>query len=263
MMHIFRLVSAACLIFTSAGGSCRYLGVHAFVAAPAIISRPCFAPAIKGKKNNNIILSPSLSSLSSASSRAAAPANGKRLVQFASNKNDDCENEDIKGNNNNSRSNEGDESNPLERWITSRIQRANLSSIRRDVILTSCFVLGRYFVYDVLTGQKITPGFDVQDLVYLSGTLSSAALLGVYWTAAGLFLTRLFETRGGQGGGSEAIANAVNIAMCCPAWIATEHALHFGPSNVGGPTLDAAVANGFVGLAVFMAVMKSATYDWE
>ena len=166
----------------------------------------------------------------------------RSLLLFA-NKNDDDDDNNKENNNN---------------WISARLERADFSEIRRDVILCTCFVLGRYFIYDVTTGAKLVPGFvfDTQDAIWLTGTLSSAALLGIYWTAAGL-LTRLFETRG------SVQANAVNIAMAVPIWISTEHFLHFGPPNIGGSTLDASVANAFLGLAIFMAVTKTITSDWR
>eukprot|EP00578_Thalassiosira_sp_NH16_P028086 CAMPEP_0181090022 /NCGR_PEP_ID=MMETSP1071-20121207/7612_1 /TAXON_ID=35127 /ORGANISM="Thalassiosira sp., Strain NH16" /LENGTH=264 /DNA_ID=CAMNT_0023172005 /DNA_START=86 /DNA_END=880 /DNA_ORIENTATION=+ len=192
----------------------------------------------------------------------ASGATDKILVLFASN-NDDDNDEKKNSRNNHVNNNDGkDQNNSLTGgivdWISYRLERADFFEIRRDIILVTCFVLGRYLVYDISTGSKLVPGFDIQDIVWLSGTMSSAALLGLYWTAAGL-LTRLFETRGAI----SLPANAVNIAMCCPLWIASEHFLQFGPADIGGRTLDASVANGFVGLTSFMAVMKTLTMDWR
>lgn len=224
-------------------------GVHAFTSSstPRFDCHACFVSSLI--KRNNIP-----SSLSPSATRAAAADAGERLALFArNNPDDDGKNQD--------HNKDKDENNPAAGtvdWIRSRLERADVFEIRRDVILISCFVLGRYFLYDVTTGQKLVAGFDINDIIWLTGTVSSAALLGLYWTAAGL-LTRLFETRGA----TSLPANAVNIAMCCPLWIATEHLLQFGPPDIGGPTLDASVANGFVGLASFMAVMKTVTLDWR
>jgi len=44
--------------------------------------------------------------------------------------------------------------------------------------------------------------------------------------------------------------------LCCPIWLATEHYLHFGPSNIGGDTLSIAVGTGFIGLGSFMVLAK-------
>jgi hypothetical protein len=148
---------------------------------------------------------------------------------FGINNNDDDDNDTDDNNGNN------------DDWIASRLRRADFEEIQRDIILCVCFVLGRYLIYDISTGAKVVAGFDTQDIIWLTGTLSSSALLGIYWTMAGLFLTRLFETRGSS---LSLVANLVNIAMCCPLWIATEHFLHFGPSDIGGSTLDQTIANG-------------------
>ena len=168
-----------------------------------------------------------------------------QLFGINNNDDDDIDTDDNNGNN--------------DDLISSRLRRADFEEIKRDIILCSCFVLGRYFIYDISTGAKVVAGFDSQDIIWLSGTLSSAALLGIYWTAAGL-LTRLFEARGSS---LSLIANLVNIAMCCPLWIATEHFLHFGPSDIGGSTLDQSIANGFLGLTIFMTGMKTITSDWR
>ena len=146
--------------------------------------------------------------------------------------------------------------------IDARLARADFPEMRRDLVLTACFVLGRYLLYDISTGAKAEPGFDAADAVYLSGTLSSASVLAAYWTAAGL-LTRLFENRRTRDLATTLLANAVNLAMCVPAWIATEHACRFGPADVGGSTLDGAVASAFVGLGCWMAAMKVVTADWR
>ena len=171
-------------------------------------------------------------------------------ILFAINNNDDDDGNDT---DNNKINND---------WVSSRLQRADFEEIKRDIILCSCFVLGRYFIYDISTGAKVVAGFDSQDIIWLTGTLSSAALLGIYWTVAGLFLTRLFETTRGISSLS-LMANLVNIAMCCPLWIATEHFFHFGPSDIGGSTLDQSIANGFLGLTIFMTGMKTITSDWR
>mmetsp|Transcript_34654 Transcript_34654/g.62402 ORF Transcript_34654/g.62402 Transcript_34654/m.62402 type:complete len:265 (+) Transcript_34654:86-880(+) len=260
-MAIICLLSALCLM------SRRDLGVHAFTAAtlgpkslvmparsssstPRFDRHSCFASSVR--KRNNIV-----SSTCPLATRAAIDIDaGKGLVLFASN-NDD--NDDGKNDNRNNNNNEDKDENPITSQLQRRLQRADFSEIQKDVILVSCFVLGRYFLHDITTGEKLVPGFDIQDIVWLTGTLSSAALLGLYWTAAGL-LTRLFEIRGATLP-MILTANAVNIAMCCPLWIASEKYFQFGPPDIGGPTLGASIANGFLGLASFMAVIKTTTLD--
>ena len=205
-------------------------GVYAFIISPSSIRTLTSPPSLVTAKQKRIH-----DSISS------------QLFGINNNDDDDIDTDDNNGNN--------------DDWITSRLQRADFEEIQRDIILTSCFVLGRYFIYDISTGAKVVAGFDTQDAIWLTGTLSSATLLGIYWTLAGL-LTRLFETTRGISSLS-LIANLVNIAMCCPLWIATEHFFHFGPSDIGGSTLDQSIANGFLGLTIFMTGMKTITSNWR
>jgi hypothetical protein len=144
-------------------------------------------------------------------------------------------------------------------WLlTERFQKADLLEIRRDAILVSCFVLSRFLVYDVLTSTKVTPGWVVQDFIWLSGTFSSAVVLIMYWSIAGL-LSRTFEASRTY----VPMQVLVNVALCCPIWLATEHLFGFGPANIGGETLSEAIGTGFLGLAAFMTLARALTTDWE
>lgn len=147
-------------------------------------------------------------------------------------------------------------------WFSRRIERATFSSIYRDAILIACYVLCRFFVYDISTGIKDTPGWELQDVAYLTGTTSSAIVLICYWTIAGL-LTRSFETLRAGTELQWPIQVLVNVALTCPIWLATEHFLDFGPSDVGGTTLDQAVVNGFVGLTFAMLFGRAISSKFE
>lgn len=153
-------------------------------------------------------------------------------------------------------SNKNDD-NEVSSWINTRLERANFLEIRRDVTLTACFVLCRFLLYDIATGAKTVPGWELQDIVLLTGTASSAIVLATYWTIAGL-LTRSFETSEFR-----PISTLVNVALCCPAWLATEHLFEFGPSDIGGTTLDEAVVQGFVGLSSAMLLGRALTSRWQ
>lgn len=144
-------------------------------------------------------------------------------------------------------------------WLERRLQKADLMEMRRDAVLVSCFVLSRFLVYDILTSVKVTPGWVVQDVVWLTGTFSSATVLVIYWTLAGL-LSKSFETSRTAYGPVQVL---VNVALCCPIWLATEHFLQFGPSNIGGDSLGQAIATGFLGLASFMTLARALTSGWE
>jgi len=232
------------------------IGVQAF-AAPTTHRRSRSSSSII-KINNSIKTPTPMPACISRPTRGSLSS----VVLFSGENSDDDDGNNNNKNNKNNKNNNGDKNEEKEAGITyaitQRLEQADPSEIRRDAILVTCFVLCRYFLHDISTGEKLVPGLEIQDIVYVTGTFSSAALLGLYWTAAGL-LTRSFE----RSGGSSLLANAVNVAACCPLWIATEHLFGFGPLDIGGATLDASVANGFVGLASFMAIMKTVTRDWR
>jgi len=143
-------------------------------------------------------------------------------------------------------------------WISKRINRADIIIIRNDAFIITFYVLCRFLIYNITTGTKIAPGFDIQDAIWLSGTLSSATVLVTYWTVAGL-LSRSFQSSYSDRSDDNisTYQTLVNVALCCPIWLATEHLFHFGPSDIGGDTLSISIATGFIGLGSFMALAKT------
>lgn len=89
----------------------------------------------------------------------------------------------------------GDDENEfsLVRILDRRWKAADKLEMRLDATIVSCHVLARFFVYDVTLPIKDRPGMDIADIVALVNTFTSAAILSILWTIAGLF-TRLFET---------------------------------------------------------------------
>jgi hypothetical protein len=142
-------------------------------------------------------------------------------------------------------------------WISERVERASFSEICRDSVLVMCYVLCRFFIYDIATGIKSVPGWELQDLVYLTGTFSSAIALVTYWTVAGL-LSRSFENSG-----FNPIQTLVNVALCCPIWLATEHLFEFGPPGIAGSALGEAVLTGFLSMSSAMILGRVVTSQWE
>ena len=142
-------------------------------------------------------------------------------------------------------------------WISKRLDRASITEIRRDAFLVSCYVLCRFFIYDICAGIKSVPGWELQDVVYLTGTCSSAVVLVTYWTIAGL-LSRGFETSG-----FKPIQTLVNVALSCPIWLATEHLFEFGPPDAGGSTLGTAVMTGFLSMSSAILLGRAVTSQWE
>jgi len=139
-----------------------------------------------------------------------------------------------------------------------RFDKADKIEMRNDAALVACYVLCRFLVYDITSGAKIEPGWEVQDWIWLTGTFSSATVLVLYYVTAGL-LSRTYEanTSFAEFGPSPVLRAVINVALCCPVWLATEHLLGFGPANIGGDTLAVSVVTGFVGFGSFMALAKS------
>jgi len=182
-----------------------------------------------------------------------------QTVQSLSNSNNNENNE-----NNNENENNGDDVFDVGLFdldlLARRLDKADKMEMRNDATLVACYVLCRFLVYDISSGAKIAPGWEIQDWIWLTGTFSSATVLVVYYVIAGL-LSRTYEsnTTFAVFGPSPVVRALVNVVLCCPVWLATEHLLHFGPADIGGDTLPVAVVTGFVGLGSFMAVAKTLT----
>ncbi|KAL9180461.1 hypothetical protein ACHAXT_008431 [Thalassiosira profunda] len=145
--------------------------------------------------------------------------------------------------------------------LARRFERADKAEMRNDATLVASYVLARFLVWDVTSGAKVQPGWEVQDFVYLSGTFASATILVVYYAIAGL-LSRTYEAENtpfANVGPAAVVRAVVNVVLCTPVWLATEHALQYGPDDIGGPTLATTVASGFLGFGSFMALAKTIT----
>lgn len=136
-------------------------------------------------------------------------------------------------------------------WMTSlfgdKLQQVNKQAIGRDAILASSFVLGRFVLYDI-AARASTILDPMQEVVWLTGTFSSAVVLVTYWTIAGL-LSRSYEK---EMASSFAPQVLINVVLCCPIWLATERWSGFGPADISGPSFGASLATGFLSLATFM-----------
>ena len=195
-----------------------------------------------------------------ATREAAEPMRQSPSVLGLSNSNNNSNNNNNKNNNSNN-NNKNNGSNPFDLdLLARRFERADKREIRNDATLVACYVLCRFLIYDVTSGTKIQPGWEIQDWIWLTGTFSSATVLVVYYVIAGL-LSRTYEvnTTFAVFGPSPVVRTLVNVALCCPVWLATEHLLGFGPADIGGDTLAIAVATGFVGFGSFMALAKTLT----
>jgi hypothetical protein len=169
---------------------------------------------------------------------------------FSNNNNDDDDEQENNNGNNN-----------IMSFLQQRLDQADILEIRSDTTLVVCYVLCRFLIYDItMNPPKQVPGWEVQDWIWLTGTFSSACVLAMYWTVAGL-LSRSFESNATAPTSTEMVLlkTLVNTALCGPIWVATEHLLKFGPTDIGGPSLEIAIGTGFFGLASFMTLTKALT----
>ena len=164
--------------------------------------------------------------------------------------------------------NNNNNDNNTDNLLLKRFKEADKIEIRNDATLVACYVLCRFFVYDIRSGAKMLPGFTVQDWIWLTGTFSSAVVLVLVYVAAGLvsrgyepeaddsnFAKRLF----GGPATFPLVRSLINVVLCCPVWLAIERLLGFGPANIGGETFSTMVLTGFVGLGSFMIVARILT----
>jgi len=166
----------------------------------------------------------------------------------------------LRSSNNNDNEDGDDENSPMffdlrSIDLSKRIKNVDPLEIRRDAVLCAVYVFWRFLVYEEFHGYS--QEFGLQDALYFTGTLSSAAVLATFWTVAGL-LSRNSELRLFQE--FRPIPVLVNVALCCPIWIATEHALKLGPPDIGGETLEASIFAGFTTLSLVMVIGKFAIF---
>ena len=84
---------------------------------------------------------------------------------------------------------EGDTTNK----ISSILEQVDPLEIRLDATLLAIYVLCRFLFYDITTGVKQSPGWELHDVIMLLQTLSSAIVLSGLWTLVGVFGTGLFQ----------------------------------------------------------------------
>jgi hypothetical protein len=138
---------------------------------------------------------------------------------------------------------EDEEDQDLE-FIFERWEKADPLEIRLDATLAACLVLARFLVYDTTLPKKTIPGFEIEDIIMLVNVFSSATVLAILWTMAGL-VTGVFEDRG-----FDPLRLISTSALAGPLWLAIEIFFGWPPAGVADPTADAAttIIVGCIGL---------------
>jgi hypothetical protein len=164
---------------------------------------------------------------------------------------------------------EDKEQDPLT-FFMERIENADWMEIRLDATLSSCYVLCRFLIYDITSGAKDIPGWEFQDVVLLLGTFSSAIVLAVYWTAAGLVLaeTSFQQDRKKRSSAFDIdptlVETLAKVVVAAPSWLVTERILHFGPPVVLlGTDLTTELITGTLGLGSVMLLGRAVPSEWR
>ena len=151
--------------------------------------------------------------------------------------------------------------------LQTRWNQASFLEIRLDATLLACYVLSRFLVYDIANSTKTTPGWVLQDWIYISSAFSSAILLSFFWTLSGVLVTGSFDESNDYSASSSwkpFLWNMINVTVAAPLWLATEQWLHFGPPGMAWQpyTPEDLITSG-LGLAVIMIGAKTATAGWR
>ena len=152
-------------------------------------------------------------------------------------------------------------------YIQGKLQDVNQLEIRLDATLASCYNLCRFLIFDVTTGAKDVPGWQLSDLILLGGAFSSCVVLSFIWTVVGVY-TGIFEDRD-----ENDLWNVASTASIVgPLWLMVEIIAGWPPSGVllanelnGFNVSDVlnAIATGTLGLASIMCIGKSLTAGWR
>jgi hypothetical protein len=173
-------------------------------------------------------------------------------------------------------------------WWTERVERTDWWEVRSDSTLVACYVLARFLVYDLASGMKSVPGWELDDWINILSTMSSAIILAGWWTITGLVVTQSFEINSNDEGNVDNDYNNdnnnndgeyftrntrsingialtfVNVMIASPLWLMSEQMLQFGPPGLMDQQyypIDVYLVTG-LGLASLMVLTKSTTTDW-
>lgn len=163
-------------------------------------------------------------------------------------------------------SDDSDDSN--DEMIPDVIQNANLLEIRLDATLASCYGLCRFLIYDITTGAKDVPGWQLSDLIMLGGAFSSCIILSLIWSVVGIY-TGVFEAR--YSDDYDLLNIASTAAIVGPLWLIVEIGCGWPPSGVMLANDFAAdssitvytIATGTIGLMSVMCLGKTLTSGWR
>ncbi len=75
----------------------------------------------------------------------------------------------------------------LKKFSENNTNMINSMEIRLDATLASCYGLCRFLIFDVSTGAKDMPGWQLTDFIMLGGAFSSCIVLSLLWSVVGIW----------------------------------------------------------------------------
>eukprot|EP00984_Skeletonema_dohrnii_P015801 scaffold6901_cov166-Skeletonema_dohrnii-CCMP3373.AAC.3 len=127
---------------------------------------------------------------------------------------------------------ENDNEGSTKHEIDSILEQVDPLEIRLDATLLAIYVLCRFLFYDVTTGVKQTPGWELHDAIMLLQTFSSAIVLSALWTLVGVFGTGLFQYDTTNDDNNAWKKPLINAIISTPLWVLIEIALGWPTAGV-------------------------------
>jgi len=140
-----------------------------------------------------------------------------------------------------------------DRW-----EAADKMEIRLDATLVSIHTLARFLAYDVSLPIKEQPGFEIEDIVMLLDTFTSAAVLALLWTVGGLVIGLFEEIETNRQKVGMILATAV---LAAPPWLLLEIVLGWPASDGSGLERVVLGTLGLFATMVLARFVSSAFYD--
>lgn len=129
-----------------------------------------------------------------------------------------------------------------DRW-----EAADKLEVRLDATVVSCHTLARFLSYDMTLPPKEVPGFEIADIVMILDTITSAVILSIFWTLAGLW-SQMFEKEADDWGRMVQTAS-----LAAPPWLILE--LLFGWPAAEGSLVER-IFLGTLGLLATMSLSR-------
>ena len=153
------------------------------------------------------------------------------------------------------------------------VSSSTLLEMRLDATLLSIYTLCRYLIYDLTTGIKQVPGWQLQDWIGLAQVTSSCIVGSLIWISVG-YTMGIFQEGNEQEWWDVGLRVGGTALLVGPLWVGVEIWNHWPPNGAvmgsfqgewaGGDFWQGvaeAIGTGTVGLALIMVVGKTVASD--